>query len=125
MQPDLATRVWECLRQAGVPADRLVVEITESAAMTDPDRTARILGAMHELGVRLAWEFNPHVQVTLGYNLLYWTNVVRPGDQIDPIVNVGAVGDPGQLGGSPHPLFMWHSTGFWAQGLTTGVQISL
>ena len=44
----------ECLRRAKVPPDRLVVEITESAAMTDPERIARTLQEMHDAGIRLA-----------------------------------------------------------------------
>jgi hypothetical protein len=79
---------------------------------------------VNEITMRLAWEFNPHVQAWLGYNFLYWTKVVRPGDQIDPVVNVGAIGDPGQFGTSPHPLFFYHTTGFWAQGLTVGLMVS-
>jgi diguanylate cyclase (GGDEF)-like protein/PAS domain S-box-containing protein len=53
-QPKLAARLQECLAAAGVPPQQLVVEITESAAMTDPERTARTLGEMHEAGIRLA-----------------------------------------------------------------------
>ena len=33
---------------------RVTVEITESTAMTDPDRTLGILTAIHDSGVRLA-----------------------------------------------------------------------
>jgi diguanylate cyclase (GGDEF)-like protein/PAS domain S-box-containing protein len=53
-QPGLATRIGEGLKAARVPADRFLVEITESMAMTDPDRTSRILQDIHERGVRLA-----------------------------------------------------------------------
>jgi diguanylate cyclase (GGDEF)-like protein len=53
-QPKLASKVDECLRKSNVPPDRLVVEITESAAMTDPERIARTLYEMHEAGIRLA-----------------------------------------------------------------------
>jgi EAL domain-containing protein (putative c-di-GMP-specific phosphodiesterase class I) len=53
-QPGLATRIGGWLQEARVPPDRFVVEITESMAMTDPDRTSRILKDIHERGVRLA-----------------------------------------------------------------------
>jgi diguanylate cyclase (GGDEF)-like protein/PAS domain S-box-containing protein len=53
-QPKLAATVDECLRRANVPPERLVVEITESAAMTDPERIARTLQEMHDGGIRLA-----------------------------------------------------------------------
>jgi hypothetical protein len=81
-------------------------------------------GVVPEFDLNLAWEFNDHLQVSLGYTFIYWSKVVRPGDQVDPVVNVGAVGDPGQFGTSPHPLLPFRTTGFWAQGLTAGVQVS-
>jgi hypothetical protein len=121
-----------------------VVSISGASVLTEPDGTTFAdntrgllvqptnigghsrwrTGVVPELNVRLAWEFNEHLQVTLGYNFLYWSNTVRPGDQIDPIVNVGPIGLPGILGTSPHPLFTWHTTGFWAQGLTAGIVVS-
>ena len=38
----------------GMDPTRLTVEITESTAMTDPDRTQHILQDMHERGLKLA-----------------------------------------------------------------------
>jgi EAL domain-containing protein (putative c-di-GMP-specific phosphodiesterase class I) len=38
----------------GVAAEQLVVEITESAAMSDPDRGVRVLEALREMGVGVA-----------------------------------------------------------------------
>jgi diguanylate cyclase (GGDEF)-like protein/PAS domain S-box-containing protein len=53
-QPDLVFRVLAHLERAGVDPSRVVVEITETAAMTDPDRTQRVLWELHGRGVRLA-----------------------------------------------------------------------
>ncbi len=36
-----------------------------------------------ELGVDVGWKLTQHVQLLVGYNILYWTNVIRPGDQIE------------------------------------------
>ena len=41
-------------QDAGVDPQRVVVEITESTAMADPDRTQRILKELHAWGLRLA-----------------------------------------------------------------------
>jgi hypothetical protein len=81
-------------------------------------------GLVPEVGVNIAWDFNEHFRVSVGYDLVYWTRVVRPGDQIDTQVNVGAIGDPGQFGSSPHPLVPFNTTGFWVQGLTAGLVVS-
>jgi EAL domain-containing protein (putative c-di-GMP-specific phosphodiesterase class I) len=42
------------LQSAGVAPDRVIVEITESTAMADPDRTQKILAELHAWGLRLA-----------------------------------------------------------------------
>jgi diguanylate cyclase (GGDEF)-like protein len=53
-QPDLVFRVLSHLERAGADPSRIVVEITETAAMTDPERTQRVLWELHGRGVRLA-----------------------------------------------------------------------
>jgi diguanylate cyclase (GGDEF)-like protein/PAS domain S-box-containing protein len=53
-QPDIAARILSRLESGGVDAQRTIVEVTESTAMTDPDRTLRILWDLHARGLRLA-----------------------------------------------------------------------
>jgi hypothetical protein len=81
-------------------------------------------GVVPEAAASLAWEFNEHLRVSVGYNFLWWSQVMRPGEQIDTTVNVGAVGGAVQPGTSPHPLVPLHTSAFWAQGLSAGVQVS-
>jgi EAL domain-containing protein (putative c-di-GMP-specific phosphodiesterase class I) len=51
---DLADDVAGALHEAGVSADRLVLEITESSVMGDPRRTVPILNGLAQLGVTLS-----------------------------------------------------------------------
>ena len=53
-QSDLVKRIMEHLHEAGVDPGDVVIEVTESAAMTDPERTQRILTDLHDRGLRLA-----------------------------------------------------------------------
>ncbi|MEX0990503.1 MAG: EAL domain-containing protein [Actinomycetota bacterium] len=53
-QPDLAEKIMNRLEATGVEPGNVVVEITESTAMIDPDRTQRILNELHDRGLRLA-----------------------------------------------------------------------
>jgi EAL domain-containing protein (putative c-di-GMP-specific phosphodiesterase class I) len=53
-QPDLAQRVLLRLQSAGVEPSRVTIEITESAAMSDPDRTQRVLQDLYDSGLHLA-----------------------------------------------------------------------
>ena len=49
------------------------------------------LEAVPEGSIKIAYAFNEHFSVSLGYFFLYFPNVVRPGDQIDRRVNVQSV----------------------------------
>jgi len=50
----LAGRVQSLLDEHGLPASALCLEITESAAMEDPESALRRLSALRDLGVRLS-----------------------------------------------------------------------
>ncbi|VTT99885.1 Uncharacterized protein OS=Pirellula staleyi (strain ATCC 27377 / DSM 6068 / ICPB 4128) GN=Psta_2065 PE=4 SV=1: DUF1551 [Gemmataceae bacterium] len=61
----------------------------------------------------------------VGYNFLYLSEAVRPGDQIDrthTAANITALNPGGPLvpGDRPRPLF--NSSDFWAQGFTIGLE---
>ncbi len=53
-QRDLAARVLRTIRSSGVQPSAMVIEITESAAMSDPERTRHILEELHAEGIGLA-----------------------------------------------------------------------
>jgi diguanylate cyclase (GGDEF)-like protein/PAS domain S-box-containing protein len=53
-QPELSSKVLEQVRVNRLEPSRVVVEITESSAMTDPVRTERILTELKDAGLRLA-----------------------------------------------------------------------
>jgi diguanylate cyclase (GGDEF)-like protein/PAS domain S-box-containing protein len=53
-QPDLAKGIIHRIREGGIDPSKVVVEITESSAMTDPDRAQAILEDLHAGGLRIA-----------------------------------------------------------------------
>ncbi len=53
-QPDLVDKIVSPIVVAGMDPTRVTVEITESTAMTDPDRTVAVLKELHERGLKLA-----------------------------------------------------------------------
>jgi hypothetical protein len=76
-----------------------------------------------EVGVNVAAEVMPGLRVWAGYTFLYWSNVVRPGDQIDPALNPGLVPTDvtfGTPGGPARPLFSFKDSDFWAHGVNVG-----
>jgi hypothetical protein len=69
----------------------------------------------------------PWLRATIGYDLLYWTGVLRPGDQID--LNVDRRQVPtnpafkaGTLANFPRPLA--NQSDYWLQGLTVGLDLT-
>ncbi|MFB3739880.1 MAG: putative bifunctional diguanylate cyclase/phosphodiesterase, partial [Candidatus Velamenicoccus archaeovorus] len=52
--PEISEKILSRLQGGGVDAANVIVEITESTAMTDPDHTQRILWDLHGRGLRLA-----------------------------------------------------------------------
>jgi diguanylate cyclase (GGDEF)-like protein/PAS domain S-box-containing protein len=53
-QPDLAQRILERIRAGGLEPAKVVVEITETSAMMDPDRAQEILWDLHHGGLKIA-----------------------------------------------------------------------
>jgi hypothetical protein len=79
-----------------------------------------------EVDVIGSYQICRHVNLTAGYTFLYWGRVVRPGDQIDRVVDVTQI--PNFSGGAvaptgvARPAVPFKQTDFWAQGLTVGLQ---
>lgn len=53
-QPDLVDMIFTNVATSGIDPSRLVLEITEGTAMTEPERTQRILWDLHGRGLHLA-----------------------------------------------------------------------
>jgi predicted signal transduction protein with EAL and GGDEF domain len=53
-RPEMITFVARLLKEYGVPGNLLEIEVTESAAMRDPDRAARVMSELKRSGVRFA-----------------------------------------------------------------------
>ena len=77
--PRLIGDVRVALEAAGLPAERLEVEITESALMADPEGARRTLSALHELGIEILID-----DFGTGYSsLAYLGNLPADGIKID------------------------------------------
>ena len=79
--------------------------------------------AVAEIGLSLRRRLACGWEATLGYNLVYWGDVLRAGDQVDLDLNLSQV-PPGTLTGLARPLVPMKSTDFWAQGISLGFERS-
>jgi len=52
--PDIVGRLSRILEDVGVPARHVILEITESLIMTDPEWSSMILGRLTDLGLSIA-----------------------------------------------------------------------
>ena len=53
-QPDLAGKIIERIHEGRIDPSKVLVEVTETSAMMDPDRAQAILEALHRGGLRIA-----------------------------------------------------------------------
>lgn len=80
-----------------------------------------------EVGVNLGYQILPNLRGYVGYNFLYWSNVIRPGSSINPVLDVTQIPnfplhpEPPPVAGL-HPAPVFHEVGLWAQGLTFGLE---
>ena len=81
-----------------------------------------------EAGINLGYHVTPHLRVFVGYNFLYLSSVLRPGDVIDPVIDAARIpnfplpGNPAPLPGFTRPNPIVRNSDFWAQGISVGVQ---
>jgi hypothetical protein len=78
-----------------------------------------------EVGLTVGCQLTDQLRFTVGYNLLYWSEVIRPGEQIDRVIdetlipNFGARHPPA---GQNRPMVLFKQSDYWAQGLTFGLE---
>jgi hypothetical protein len=75
------------------------------------------------LEVKLGYQLTEHIRLSVGYDFMFWNQVLRPGNQIDHNVNLSqnAVLDPngtGVLMGPATPAPLFNRSDFWAQGIS-------
>lgn len=81
-----------------------------------------------QLGLNIGYQVNNHLRVFAGYNVLYWSQVVRPGDQIDTTIDVTQVPNSNLTGvlptGQNRPRVPFKETDLWVQGITLGMEFT-
>jgi hypothetical protein len=85
-----------------------------------------VFSVVPEVGVNVGYQVTDHLRAYVGYNFLYWSNVIRPGDQIDRVIDVNRVprfAPPGVPDATTiRPAVLFRETDFWAQGVNVGME---
>jgi Putative beta barrel porin-7 (BBP7) len=84
-------------------------------------RTREQFAVIPEFQAKIGYDLTSHVRLTAGYDFLYLNNVVRPGNQIDRVVNPSQ-NYGGPLVGPANPAPQFNNSTFWAQGMTFGLE---
>lgn len=93
------------------------------------DYTRNSFAVVPELGTTLGYQLTKRVKLNLGYSFIYWSKVVRPGDQVSqdlnsnniPILNAGRP-IPNPPSDPNRPQFKFVETDYWVQGLNLGAE---
>lgn len=76
-----------------------------------------------EIDFNLGYQLTDHLRLIGGYTFIYWSNVVRPGDQISRDLNTDLLPPPvDPISGAARPEFNWRMTDYWVQGLNFGAE---
>jgi hypothetical protein len=78
-----------------------------------------------ELGLNIGYQCHPLFRVFAGYTFLYLSDVVRPGEQVDRVINLSRVPTGptfGPLQGPARPALPFRETDFWAHGFNFGFE---
>jgi hypothetical protein len=78
-----------------------------------------------EVNVSIGFQITEYLRAFAGYSFLYWSQVARPGDQVDLGLNENLVPTSttfGTGGGPARPAFAFHTTDFWAHGINLGLE---
>lgn len=98
-----------------------------AALYVGPGNVGRYTGgefaALPEGQFKLAYQFNEYVRAQVGYDVLWLSRVIRPGNQVNQEVNVQPVGGPAIPPLDPAAL-PFRSSGLWAQGFNIGVEFN-
>jgi len=93
------------------------------AQPTNIGRESRdMFAVIPEASINLSLQVTCKVKLTAGYSFIYYSNVVRPGDQIDFGVNPTQFSG-GALVGQPRPGRLFEDSEYWIHGGSAGVEV--
>ena len=94
--------------------------VTPGGLFTAPsnmgDFNRNLFAVVPEIGLNIGYQVTRNVSATVGYNFLYCSNVVRPGDQIDRGINFAPPANA-----PTRPAFNFNASDYWAQGINFGL----
>ena len=77
-----------------------------------------------DVQLTLGYQVTKNLRIFGGYNFMYWTSVLRAGEQIDRTVNSTFIPNPGGDAGTGalRPAYSRHEASYWAHGWSAGLE---
>ncbi len=79
-----------------------------------------VFAVVPEIAFKLGFQLTPRLRFTTGYDFLYWSRVARAGSEINLKVDPNGFAPPSPTA-TNNPAFAFQESGFWAQGLSLGL----
>jgi hypothetical protein len=102
-----------------------LVSATPGGVLAQPtnsgNRWSSVFAAVGEVGIAADYALLAQLRCSVGYTFIWWSQVGRVGDQVNPALNPTQL-PPGTLSGPAQPAFQLRTTDFWAQGLNLGLE---
>jgi len=86
--------------------------------------TRNAFAVIPEVGINAGCQITKHLRAFVGYTFLYWSAVVRPGDQVDMGLSGTQIPTDTRYNpqaGPARPAVPLQGTDFWAQGISFGL----
>ena len=78
--------------------------------------------AIPQVSWRLGYRMTEHITLMGGYTFMFFSQIARAGDQIDPVINTNLI--PPVTGGGTRPAYVFHPSELVLQGVTIGAEIN-
>jgi hypothetical protein len=75
-----------------------------------------------EATLKVGCDLTQHLRFWVGYNVIYLSDAVRAGSQIDLNLNKTLLPGNGPVVGPPRPAVLFKASDFWAQGVNFGLE---
>lgn len=107
-----------------VPVSNFGGIFTNPANIGHHDRA--VISVLPEADFKLGYDLTSYLRLTVGWTFMYWSNVIRPGQQLDLLVNQSWTPSGGgfnnTFSGNAYPRVLMQQSDFWVQGLDIGAE---
>lgn len=107
----------------GIPAAYVGSLYAQSTNVGNHEQTK--FSVVPQVGVTVGYKIFDQLKLFAGYRMFYWPDVVRPGDQIDLVVNPSLIPPAIPPVGTPQrPRFEFQEESFFAHALSLGLEFT-